>query len=147
MHFQTEILAPSNLGALLPPTGVRCKLRHLQVAVTLSLPLVCTTEEISFLTVFLPYSISLFPLETLKVPPLASKLHPFESSIPMKIKFFRRLGTCLTSVNVKDLLSAMRNWTDPFSTTLLAVLFASHIHPSHAAYIENTSLSLSLHKW
>ncbi|GFY88731.1 hypothetical protein Acr_06g0006710 [Actinidia rufa] len=95
--------------------------------------------------VFFPHSISLFPLETLRIPSLASKLHPFESSIPIEIKFFHRLGTCLTSVNVTDLPSAMRNQTDPLPTTLLDMLFAIHIRPSHAAYVENTSLSL--HKW
>ncbi|GFY84997.1 hypothetical protein Acr_03g0017710 [Actinidia rufa] len=95
--------------------------------------------------VFLPHNISLFSLETLRVSPLVSKLHPFESNIPMEVKFFCRLRTCLTSVNITDLLSAMRNQIDHLPTTLLAVLFAIHIRPSHAAYVDNTSLSL--HKW
>ncbi|GFZ01002.1 hypothetical protein Acr_14g0006370 [Actinidia rufa] len=37
------------------------------------------------------------------------------------------------------------NWTDHLPTALLVVLFAIHTRPSHAAYVENTSLSL--HKW
>ncbi|GFS30464.1 hypothetical protein Acr_00g0012080 [Actinidia rufa] len=68
--------------------------------------------------VFLPLNISLFFLEILKIPPLAAMLQPIESSILMEIKFFRTLGICRTSVNVIDLLSAMRNQTIPFSTTL-----------------------------
>ncbi|GFS34988.1 hypothetical protein Acr_00g0037170 [Actinidia rufa] len=66
----------------------------------------------------------------------------FYATHPIEIKFFHRLGTCLTSVNVTDLPSTMRNWTDHLPTTLLAVLFAIHIRPWHAAYVENT-LSIS----
>ncbi|GFY93545.1 hypothetical protein Acr_08g0019410 [Actinidia rufa] len=89
--------------------------------------------------------ISLFLLKILKIPSLAAMLQPIKSSIPMKIKFFRSLGTCRTSINVIDLLSAMRNRIVPLPTTLFVVLFAIRTSPSHAAYVEN--IFLSLQKW
>ena len=41
--------------------------------------------------VFLLRSISLFPSKTLKTHPLAAKLQPFKSSIPMEINFFTQI--------------------------------------------------------
>ena len=110
-------------------------------------PLVWTLPSSQYSSlVFLPHSIFLFFLKTLKVHSLAVNLQPFDSNIQIKINFFCKLETWLTSVNVRDLLSAMRNWTDLLPTTLFAILFAIHTSTSsHAAYVEN--ISLSLHKW
>ncbi|GFZ18138.1 hypothetical protein Acr_26g0014070 [Actinidia rufa] len=219
MHFQTEVLTSSHLGALLPPPGCAAKYVALQVVVTPSLlPCVhnwrdhhhlsrethfgdvapvavhrlclsplsfslwtsytgCTFSYLDRLphvsqsislrsyttpdpsiplglcrttaplvwrhpssrytpSVFLLLQHFLFSLKTLSVPPLASKLHRFESCISMK-----------------HALSWSPSWISrlPCGTKLFLcqqlfiVLFAIRTSPSHATCVENTSLSP--HKW
>ncbi|GFZ19450.1 hypothetical protein Acr_28g0001550 [Actinidia rufa] len=86
--------------------------------------------------VFLPLQHFLFPLETLSVPPLASKLHRFESCILIKHALPRS----------PSWISHLPCGTGLFlCQQLFVVLFAIRTSPSHATCVEN--ISLSLHKW
>ncbi|GFS42561.1 hypothetical protein Acr_00g0080560 [Actinidia rufa] len=83
--------------------------------------------------VFLPLQHFLFPLETLSVPPLGSKLHRFESCISMKHALPRS----------PSWISRLPCGTGLFiCQQLFVVLFAIRTSPSHATCVENTSLSL-----
>ncbi|GFS44225.1 hypothetical protein Acr_00g0089250 [Actinidia rufa] len=217
MHFQTEVLAPSHLGALLSPTGLRCKserdsFRRRRCTSTLSLfsellhghptlvasllsgrtsarilkllsallyhsgsfkyillvllrllcvPLCnCCFPRLFFLLiplnpyrkaaplvwilpssrysplVFIPLQHFLFPVETLSVPPLALKLHRFESCISMK-HVLPRSPSWISRLSCGTRLFLYQQ--------LFVVLFAICTSPSHATCVEN--ISLSLHKW